>query len=133
MKVVDASIVYKWYVPERETGKALDALEEFRHGIESLAAPDLVLYELASALRHNPGIKPEDIESILENFVSLRLEIIVPSLSILKDAVRLALRHGVTVYDAVYVALARSLGCDFVTADKKLQRKLASLPFVHPV
>ena len=133
MKVVDASVVYKWYVPERETEKALDLLAEFRRAIEPLAAPDLILYELASALRHNPRLKPEDVESVLENFISLQMQIVVPSLASLRGAVRLALRYNVTVYDAVYVTLAESLGCDFITADKKLQLKLSSLGFVHTI
>lgn len=130
MKVVDASVVYKWYVEEEKTSEALSHLEDFRQGLQALAAPDLILYELASALRHNKAIAVEDSELALENFISLGVEIIAPNLSLLKEAARLALRCDVTVYDAIYVVLAQSLACDFVTADKKLLRKLSHLRFV---
>ena len=130
MKIADASVVYKWYVTENETREALDLLEDFNTGIEKLAVPDLILYELANALRYSRKLNAKDVESALENFTSLGIEIITPSEALLKEAVRLAITHEVTVYDAVYVALAKSLGCELITADKKLQHKTPSLRFV---
>ena len=130
MKIADTSVVYKWYVTENETLEALDLLEDFNSGIERLAVPDLILYELANALRYSRKFNVKDVESALENFTSLGIEIITPNEALLKEAVRLAINHDVTVYDAVYVALAKSLGCELITADKKLHRKLSSLSFV---
>ena len=131
MKIADASVVYKWYVTENETREALDLLEDFNSGIEKLAVPDLILYELANALRYSRKLNAKDVESALENFTSLGMEIITPNEALLKEAVRLAINHDVTVYDAVYVALAKSLGCELITADKKLQHKLTSLHFIQ--
>ena len=130
MKIADASVIYKWYISEQETPEALALLEDFRSGVEQLAVPDLILYELANALRYNRKLKPEDVESALENFISLGIIIITPNLTIIKKTAHFAMRHDITIYDAAYAVLAESLGCDFITADKKLHRKLSSLPFV---
>ena len=130
MKVVDASVIYKWYSPEESSETALQLLRDTRDG-EQLCAPDLGLYEIANVLRFAPGISAAEIDFVLDNLAAHDIQFEVISLPLLKDAARLALKHGITVYDAVYVALARSLGCEFVTADRKLARKLGSLAFVR--
>jgi predicted nucleic acid-binding protein len=43
------------------------------------------------------------------------------------DALRLALAHGITAYDACYFALAQRQGVPLITADQKLAAKLAGL------
>jgi predicted nucleic acid-binding protein len=55
-----------------------------------------------------------------------------PTADLSADALALALAHGLTAYDACYVALAVRLGLTLVTADQRLERKLAgtSLPVV---
>ncbi len=44
---------------------------------------------------------------------------------LLPDALTFAIRHDVTVYDAVFVVLARQLGGELITADRVLWDKLA--------
>ncbi|PIU20169.1 MAG: VapC toxin family PIN domain ribonuclease [Elusimicrobia bacterium CG08_land_8_20_14_0_20_59_10] len=130
MKIIDASVICKWYIPEDGTPEALALLEDFTCKVERFAAPDLALYELASALRHNKNISFAKVASALENFVSLGIEIVAPNVALIKKAAQLAFTYNITIYDAVYAALAESLGCDFITADKKLHKKLSSLSFV---
>ena len=45
------------------------------------------------------------------------------------EALEIAATHGVTPYDAAYVALARRLSLSLVTADESLVRCLAEAPF----
>jgi predicted nucleic acid-binding protein len=40
----------------------------------------------------------------------------------MEEALALAIRHGVSAYDAQYVALAAALGVLLISEDKKLQR-----------
>ena len=42
----------------------------------------------------------------------------------MEDTLSLAIEHGISAYDAQYVALAASLGVSLVSEDKKLQRLL---------
>lgn len=47
-----------------------------------------------------------------------------PAAGILESALLLSCAHGISVYDACYVALADALGVALLTADRKLVRKL---------
>jgi predicted nucleic acid-binding protein len=58
------------------------------------------------------------------------IDIVVPTFEVIKDSVRMAVENDLTVYDAVYISLAESLGCDFITADEKLHQKVKKLKFV---
>jgi len=55
----------------------------------------------------------------------------VPTTHLLTNAVTMGFTYGITVYDAVYVALAEELSYDFLTADKKLFNNTKNLDFVR--
>lgn len=46
-----------------------------------------------------------------------------------EPALELAIRHGVTVYDGHYLALAAGHGCRLVTADRRLHDACREGPF----
>ena len=46
-------------------------------------------------------------------------------------AVDLAFRFSLTIYDAVYAALAQNTGIPLITADYKCSQKLKMLPFIE--
>ena len=113
MSVVDASVV----VP------ALFDTEFLRHllGIApALVAPAILDLEVVSALRrasHRGLIEEDAAESCLSAFVRAPIE--------RRDHAGLLpriweLRHNLTPYDAVYVALAEALGVRLLTGDAKL-------------
>ena len=52
-----------------------------------------------------------------------------PTFDLVEDALPIALDHDISAYDACYVALADRLGVELVTADRRLERKLAGTPF----
>jgi predicted nucleic acid-binding protein len=53
---------------------------------------------------------------------------IVPGQSLITTALDIALQYQQTVYDALYVALATSRGCQLVTADRSLHSGLKNTP-----
>ncbi len=55
MIILDASVVVKWFLEEEYTDKALEIRERLRMGEEKVVVPDLLLYELANALKNNPN------------------------------------------------------------------------------
>jgi predicted nucleic acid-binding protein len=61
----------------------------------------------------------------------LGIEWTSPSREVLTRAVDIAHRYQITVYDAVFVALAVVLDVNLVTADKHLADRLASLATVQ--
>jgi len=57
---------------------------------------------------------------------SLHLRV-VSDLEVLDRAIETAFNHGITVYDAVYVALAEATGSRLVTYDKELLSEFNSI------
>lgn len=131
MEVLDTSVIYKWYVQEEGSEEALSIFEFFKKGKTKISIPDLVFYELTNVLRFNPRNTAGDVIEIIDNLSNLNLDIVVPTRALLKDAVRLAYRYDITIYDATFVALAQDLGYSFITADKKLYREIKNLRFVN--
>jgi predicted nucleic acid-binding protein len=46
-------------------------------------------------------------------------------------AMRVARDHGLSLYDACYVALAKTLSCEFVTADRQLHGKIRQVKWAR--
>lgn len=116
--VVDASVVVKWLVDEEGSDAAAELAGE------SLAAPTLLLAECANVLWVKARVGELDREQAKER-TALLVDLPVtlePIASLIADASDLALRLDVTVYDALYVALARRRGDLLITADHKLAR-----------
>ena len=130
MIVADASVVLKWiFVGEANHEEALGLRARHIRGDLPIAAPDLLLYEIANVL----PMKREDSKLALEGFqeiYSAGLYLHSFDLPEFSKAVELSLRYGVTTYDACYLALAQALRCRFVTADERLLNRLGKVPHV---
>jgi predicted nucleic acid-binding protein len=115
--VVDASAIAAvlFAEPEGETIRA-----HVRD--ESLLAPQLIDYELANIcwkrIRRQPGTQVEML-SMLTGVDSLAIKrVMVPA----SEVVELAVRTGLTAYDASYLWLAMSRDLELVTLDHQLAR-----------
>jgi predicted nucleic acid-binding protein len=124
MSVLDASVVLKWFVNEADSGLALKLREEFYAGEREIVAPDLLLFEIANALRYNPSFSTKEIQEALDTLFGIGIGIITPTFSLLSKTVELAEKFDLTCYDASYLALAEDLGFEFITADERFYRKV---------
>jgi predicted nucleic acid-binding protein len=130
MRVLDTSVVYKWYIEEEDTARALLLRDDFvKRGIETVI-PDFLFHELANALRYNPNMEREEVEEIVDNLFELGIETVLTTPTFTKDALKISYNYQITVYDALYLALAQNLEFEFITADKKLYEKTKMLEFV---
>jgi predicted nucleic acid-binding protein len=131
--VVDASVVVKWFVEEQSTKQALALAEDYEKRRIDLRSVQLMPFEVINALRYNPELGETEVESAGEALTRLGVALH----PILKDihalSLRYAYRYGLTIYDASYIALARSLGCDLYTADRKLIEKAKGETAIHNV
>jgi predicted nucleic acid-binding protein len=130
--VIDASVAVKWFVPEDHSTDALRFLDPtFRPH-----APALLPNEFAQTLWKKVYLRHEvdviDGREILRRFVATPIEVHVVD-PLLQAAFDIALATGRMVYDSVYLALANSLGCRLVTADRKLFNALQGGPFAGDV
>ena len=120
--VIDASIAIKWVVPEPDTDEAL-ALRQ-----TPLYAPDLLIAECVNVLwRKARRRELLPAEALLAVRLIERADIqLRPMRPLIEPAARLALALDHPAYDCFYLALARTMGCEFVTADRDFYRKVAA-------
>ena len=114
--VADASVLAALLFDEQRRAEA----EELLAGAD-LFEPTLLPYELASVARKKIRLDPEQEEPVLR---ALELLAEVPFRWVVVDqreSVRLAVRTGLTTYDAAYLWTARSVGAQLVTFDARLQ------------
>ena len=121
MIVVDTSVALKWVLPEPGTELAKGALRL------ALIAPDVWRVEAANgirrAVRENVGTQAEAREwlSILDDAPVQD----VPTASVLRQGLDLAMALGHPVYDCLFLALAIDRDCRLLTADDKFRRAVA--------
>jgi predicted nucleic acid-binding protein len=125
MSVLDASVILKWFLDEEGTSQALQLRDEFYRGKREIVVPDLLLMEVANALRYNPSFTGEEIKEAIETLFDIGILIVTPTRSLMVRAIDLAKSLNVTCYDAVYLALAQELDFEFITADKKFWKSVA--------
>lgn len=131
MVVVDTSVAYKWFSPEKEEflPQALGLLKTHLQGQESIIAPDLIVYELANAWATKTKLATDQIQIFLRDFKKIRIRVEPTILELIGQAVDFSRQHQVSVYDASYAVLAREKKCSFFTADSKFVKRI-NLPFV---
>jgi predicted nucleic acid-binding protein len=115
LKVVDASALAAILFGEPEAEAVAERLAGAR-----LAAPTLLDYELANVclikIRRQPGER-ETLRAAFRLAQRLKIESVAVDHAATLD---LADATGLTAYDASYLWLARSLGGELVTLDRKL-------------
>ncbi len=122
MLIIDASVALKWVIPEVLSDKA----DRLRAGDDELLAPDLLLVEVANALwkktagrEISPAEADRAFDLVSESGIDLR-----PTAPLLTRAMHIARRLNHPVYDCVYLALADREHASFVTADRRLLRRI---------
>lgn len=124
--VLDASVGIKWFLPENLSQHAHILLEKEK-GFE---IPDLFLIEMDSiiAKRVRNGslnvIRAGEIASTLRDISFMTTEY----QSVNSVAFRIATAYYVSLYDAIYIAVAVIKDKKMVTADKKLVRAVENTP-----
>jgi len=121
LTVVDSSVAYKWICVHDECGvEAANALlDAHRTGAILLAAPDLLHVELANVVRNSPHLGEDESFTIIDELPHFGVELMPSTPARLSRAVRLSYRHGMSIYDALFLQLAEELDCPLVTADRK--------------
>ena len=124
--LLDTSVVVKWFILEEDSEKAANLRQA--HGRDELLlhAPDILLMELANALRYSPLVSAEQIPQALRLFPGLGIPIIPFDLDALISSVTLSLEHDLAVYDAYFLALAQALEVPLITADQKMLSRLTA-------
>ena len=133
--VVDASVLVKWFLHEKEADRdralALRDLHISRRS--TLFIPQLALLEVLNAVRFSPKADEEDGEMALETLHDLHLETRPAELDLLRKANAISWGYKITIYDALYVGLAEQVGHPLITADEVMVKKLKGHSIVVPL
>lgn len=131
MIILDASVILKWLLPEAERDIALSFLDAHVEGQEQVAVPELLYYEVGNVLAVKTKLSVESVVEAMRYLFDLELSSFTLGQREYLEAMNVSRSHGVSVYDACYVVLARSLDASFVTADEKLVQKTKDMTFVQ--
>ncbi len=116
--VPDASVVVKWYLPERNHEPARRLRDTYVNGTVRLTSPDLMPYEAINALRYSGQLNGSSLQKATESLTKFGINLVpfselgpVPEISELLE---------VSIYDAAYVSLAESTESTVYTSDEEL-------------
>jgi predicted nucleic acid-binding protein len=129
--IVDASVGVKWldlFAQEELADRAKALLDRRTAGEILVLVPDLFWLEISSALckamRRNKCTSRE-ADQALGEIQRLPLHT-VSSTKLVNSAQQIAIQYGRSIYDCVYVALARDARSELITADEKLANAVAA-------
>ncbi len=126
--VVDSSVAYKWFNKRDESSvdAALELLEAHHARKCLLSAPAHLPAEVANGLRY-ARLESAERELAIEGLSGVELALFPLDGPLLSAALTLALRHDLTIHDALFAALAVRLNCGLVTADR-VQARVTECP-----
>jgi len=122
--VVDSSIAFKWFCSEDESSvnEALALFADHLAGRVTLVAPAHLPAEVLNALGCRPKVTSAQLVTAAEGLAESELVYPAWDRDLLGEAAALARKHNLTIYDALFPALAIMLGCELVTADRAQAR-----------
>lgn len=120
--VVDASVAFKWFVPEVGSEKALTLLD-----LEmELIAPELICVEVVNAMWARLRGR-DNFRQIVTNAAAVLprlIDTVVPIGDLIPRALEMTMELNHPLYDCIYLALAERQLCRLVTADVSFFRKV---------
>lgn len=121
-KVVDASIVVKWFAQEPDSPAALRLRDQHISGEILLIAPELIFLEVLNALRYKKGNDARALAEANDLLWQTQIHIEKTNQQTIEKAVFAAIKYNLTIYDALYVVMAQLHGIPLITADAALSK-----------
>lgn len=136
--IIDTSVLARYFFAHEQTPIARGIIERAYYGDLILAAPSLLLYEIASVFSKEQCDAATAKRALSETVALVEanvINLIEPDETALQEALAMAAfdtggQGHISVYDATFHALAILNGATFITADKKHYNKSVK-PFGH--
>lgn len=121
--VLDASIALKWFFPHEEHSDiAREVLREIKKKGIKVLVPQIFFFEVANAVKTKSKTTPRDVLRVINKIFSLNLVSEKANLKLLSKANFYAQKYNLTIYDASYLAFAKILKINLITADAKIKK-----------
>ena len=121
MRVIDASALAK-YVNREPGWKNVE-----KYLLEGCITVDLAIKEVANTIWKRylkKELSNSDAYKLYKSFIENLMVKVTRQENILDNAFKIAIKHRCTLYDALYIALAKKENSELITSDKK-QRNTA--------
>ncbi len=123
--VIDTSALIRLFVPDGPIHSELEAaFNRAASGADVLLAPQLLLAETANVLlrkQRRGELSAQELGELLQAIVALPIRLCEHG-PLLLPATVLAQAHGLTVYDALYLAVAEQHSARLITSDDALNK-----------
>jgi predicted nucleic acid-binding protein len=128
MIVLDSSVALKWIFDDVDgAGHAERVRDDHISAKNEIAVPSLFFYEIANVLATKVKLTPEEVLEAFELISAFEFDVHELDSTAFLEAMTLAMRHKISVYDASYHVLASRLGCRFLTADRGFWEKVKGM------
>lgn len=117
--VVDASVVVEMFGGDQTW---IDRFAEWRRRGTLVLAPPHFTSEVANALLRGVGLEASDAVARLQQLLAFGVDIADRGTPGISDAIELAQRHRLSVYDAAYLSLVLDVDGQIATNDRALAR-----------
>jgi predicted nucleic acid-binding protein len=129
--VIDTSVVVKFILKEEDWNKIADFLKA------GTISVDLVIKETVNAIWKRVMRKEISLEEAKDMFEAMKeilnkAVIIENEMDYIDEAFEISIRRNITVYDSLYIALAKKKKLELLTADE-IQAQVASLEEVRAI
>ncbi len=124
--VLDASVAVKWFAltAEADRDRALALRQRQVTGLTRLVVPGSFALEVVNALKFSHRFGERELSRAVESLEALALDVYPVEYGLLRGSVAIASAYRLTLYDAVYIALAERRGFPLLTADEALVKKM---------
>lgn len=129
--VVDASVVVKWYIPERDHAAALTLRDDYLDGEVDLSAPSLLPFEVINGLRYSGDYEGDALGAAAVSLVDYGIDL--RSFADSGAVAATANELDISVYDASYLGLAAAIDGRAYTADETLLAAASDTEFAGRV
>ena len=121
--VLDASVGVKWFSPRDEQALKQALAIRDAHVSEHILVivPDLFYYEVTNALVQKKFFSTGAVRSAGSSLFNLGLSTVNLNNTLLDNAIRISRQSAITVYDAIYAAVAIERDAPLVTANPRHQ------------
>ncbi len=131
--VADASVVVKFFVNEENSENARRLMDALISKEVLFLEPPLLEYEVLNAMLNSKNrYEMSQINDVVKALANYNFTVSDINEALFVEAIKMSIEYRISIYDAVYVALASITNSRLYTADKGLIDAV-KLPFVKHI